>query len=90
MTRIQHNKKEKHMANHDHLEIAYTSMALFQNDGKLNEGEFTHLLDIALRDGEVNDDEKRVLSGIIEQLKDDEVTHSFDLRIKEVKAKYGI
>lgn len=78
------------MSNRDHLEIAYTSMALFQNDGTLNEEEFNHLLDIALRDGEVNDDEKRVLSNILERIKGDEKALSFDQRIIEVKEKYGI
>jgi len=78
------------MANHDHLEIAYTSMELFQNDGSLNEKEFNKLLDIALKDGHVNDDEKRILNGILDRLKDDEITLSFEQRIKEVKEKYSI
>jgi hypothetical protein len=78
------------MANNDHLEIAYTSMALFQNDGKLDEDEFNQLLDIALKDGNVNDDEKRVLNSILDRLKDDEITKSFESRIKEVKEKYGL
>ena len=78
------------MSNRDHLEIAYTSMSLFQNDGTLNEEEFTHLLDIAIRDGEVNDDEKRVLSNILERIKGDEKTASFESRIQEAKEKYGI
>ena len=78
------------MENRDHLEIAYASMSLFQDDGKLNEEEFNHLLDIALRDGHVNDNEKRVLGNILERVKGDEKTLSFDQRIIEVKQKYGI
>ena len=78
------------MGNRDHLEIAYTSMSLFQNDGTLDEAEFNQLLDIALKDGHVNDDEKRVLRGILDRLKDDEVTASFAKRINEVKVKYGV
>lgn len=78
------------MINRDHLEITYISMALFQNDGTLNEGEFNYLLDIALRDCVVNDDEKRVLSNILERIKGDEKTLSFDSRILELEEKYGI
>jgi len=78
------------MSNHDHLEIAYKSMELFANDGTLNEAEFNHLLDIALRDGEVNDDEKRVLSNILGRLKGHEINESFAQRIGEAKDKYGL
>lgn len=78
------------MANNDHLEIAFTSMTLFQDDGVLIEEDFNKLLDIALKDGDVNDDEKRILNGVINRLKDDELTRSFARRITEVKQKYGI
>jgi len=78
------------MSNHDHLEIAYKSIELFANDGTLNEAEFNQLLDIALRDGEVNDEEKRVLSNILNRLKGYEIDESFAKRIAEAKAKYGL
>lgn len=78
------------MSKHDHLEIAYKSTVLFANDGKLDEAELNSLLDIALRDGEVNDDEKRVLGNIINRLKEHEIDDSFSQRINEVKTKYGI
>jgi len=78
------------MGNNDHLEIAYTSMTLFQDDGTLVEEEFNKLLDIALKDGHVNDEEKRILNSILARLKDDEITYSFKQRIVEVKEKYNI
>ena len=78
------------MSNNDHLEIAFTSMEFFQNDGKLIESEFNQLLDIALRDGSINDDEKRILNSVLSRVKESEIDASYAARIAQVREKYNL
>ena len=44
-----------------HIEITIESMKVFLNDGQLDVAELNFLLGIALRDGGINEDERRVL-----------------------------
>lgn len=52
---------------HSHIEIAYSSIRVFSNDGQLDLGELNFLLGLALRDAVVDDEEKRVLAKIFAQ-----------------------
>lgn len=73
-----------------HLEIAAASVRVFANDGTLDMGELEHLLAVALRDGGVNDDERRVLGNILNRVGQREVTPAVWKRITEVRAQYEI
>ena len=74
----------------DHLELAYYSIQAFGNDGKLNERELDRLLDIAKRDGKVDENETRVLSNIFSKLKGHELTSTIQGKVREVEKKYGV
>lgn len=76
--------------NMDYLELAYYSVQAFGNDGKLDEQELDKLLEIALRDGQVDEDETRVLSNIFSQLKSYEITASMRDKVRNVERKYNI
>lgn len=76
--------------NMDYLELAYYSVQAFGNDGKLDEQELDKLLEIALRDGQVDEDETRVLSNIFSQLKSYEITTSMRDKVRTVERKYNI
>lgn len=76
--------------NNSHLEIAIGSIKCFTDDGTLDMNELNCLLGIALRDGEVDDDEKRVLSNIFSKIAEPEVTADVWQKINEAKQKYGI
>jgi hypothetical protein len=52
---------------HSHIEIAYSSIRVFSNDGQLDLGELNFLLGLALRDAVVDEEEKRVLAKIFAQ-----------------------
>lgn len=73
-----------------HLEIAASSVRVFANDGTLDIRELEHLLAVALRDGSVNDDERRVLGNILNRVREHEVTSAVWARIGEVRRQYGI
>jgi hypothetical protein len=76
--------------NRDHLEIAYHSVNAFGNDGKLDEYELGKLLNIAERDGVVNEDETRILSNIFSKLKSYEISSQMREKVRNVEQKYGI
>ncbi|MFT3735973.1 MAG: hypothetical protein QM776_13255 [Rhodocyclaceae bacterium] len=74
----------------DYLEIAFRSIECFSDDGKLRVDELQKLVDIALRDGVVDANEKRVLRNIMRRLKTDELTPEMLSRIEAVRAATGI
>lgn len=72
------------------VELAYSAIPVFADDGTLDLEELNFLLGIALKDGKIDDDEKRVLSNIFKQVKEHEVTPKVWQRVAEVKKKYSI
>lgn len=69
----------------DFLEITYRSIECFANDGKLVLHELESLLAIALRDGVVDDNEKRVLSNIFSRLNPAELSAEVVNKIQQIK-----
>ncbi|TVO51628.1 hypothetical protein [Denitromonas halophila] len=76
--------------NRDYLELAFRSIECFSNDGKLDVGELQKLVDIVLRDGLVDDNEKRVLRSILRRLTTAELTPEMLARIESVRTQTGI
>jgi len=72
----------------DYLELTFKSIQCFANDGKLLVDELDDLLDIALRDGVVDKDEKRVLNNIFDRLTSAELTPKMLSAIDDIKKKY--
>ena len=58
----------------DYLEMAYRSIECFSNDGTLKVDELKQIVDIATRDGVVDENEKRILRNIVKRLKPEELT----------------
>jgi hypothetical protein len=73
-----------------HLQIASAAMGVFANDGTLDRRELEYLVALALRDGEVDEDEKRVLASILDRVPRREVPPELWKRIGEVRAQHGI
>ena len=74
----------------DYLEIAYRSIQCFSNDGVLLVPELDELVGVALRDGVVDDNEKRVLGSIIARLTPADLTPEMQSRIAELRVKYAL
>lgn len=74
----------------DHLEMAYRSIEAFSNDGRLQLDELKQILDIALRDGVVDENEKRVLRSIVAKLKDDELTPEVRAAVARLVGQAGL
>ncbi|MDE1463237.1 hypothetical protein [Spartinivicinus poritis] len=81
------------MANHesrDYLELATYAAEAFSNDGTLNHEEFNKMMDIVLRDGKVDNNEKRVLSNIFGRIKENELPVDLAAKIQQVRDQHGI
>lgn len=73
-----------------HLEIAYSSIRVFADDGTIDLGELNFLLGLALRDGVIDEEEKRVLGNILRRVPRSEVGHRVWERIEEIRKVHGI
>ena len=76
--------------NRDYLDMSFRSIACFADDGKLMPNELDELLEIALRDGEVDENEKRVLRNIFSRLTPEELSKEMVERIDEIRRKYDV
>ena len=73
-----------------HTEIAVASIRCFSDDGTLDIGELNFLLGLALRDGVVDDEEKRVLNNIFSKVGQTDVTPIVWDRIKEINQQHNL
>ena len=74
----------------DYLEMSFKSIECFSNDGKLDADELGKIVAIAERDGEVDQNEIRVLRNIISQIKPEEVDEAMRSRLSDLASRYGI
>jgi hypothetical protein len=75
---------------HSHIEIAYSSIRVFSNDGQLDLGELNFLLGLALRDAVVDAEEKRVLGKIFAQAELGRLSPQVKERIKLAREQHAI
>lgn len=73
----------------DYLEMTFRAIQCFANDGRLDVHELGALLDIAERDGAIDDNEIRVLKKIIAQIKPEEIDQAMRDKLAEVAKKIG-
>lgn len=71
----------------DYLEMSFRSIECFTNDGKLDVEELGKILDIAERDGVIDHNEIRVLTGIINRLTPAELNPQMQAKIDEIMKK---
>jgi hypothetical protein len=74
----------------DYLELAYRSIQCFANDGKLLMPELDQLIAIALQDGVVDEQEKRILRSILSRLKPVDLTPEMRARIDQLRSLHNV
>ncbi len=74
----------------DYLEMTTRSISAFADNGRMDIHAFNEIVDIALRDRMVDENEKRVLRKIIQMLLPHELTEELASRVGEVKLAFGI
>jgi hypothetical protein len=75
---------------HSHIEIAYSSIRVFSDDGQMDLGELNFLLGLALRDAQVDEDEKRVLRSVFAQAEKGRLSDAVKARIAEARRQHAI
>lgn len=76
--------------NRDYLEMSFRSIQCFTDDGKLMPEELQSIADIALRDGVVDANEKRVLASIISKLNGAELTLPMQAKVAELRSRFSL
>ena len=72
------------------MELAVACIPMFANDGTLDEAEVEILLGIALRDGVIDADERRVLGRIFDRVTEASTSARVWSRISEIRHAYAI
>ena len=72
------------------IELAYASFAVFADDGSIDMGELNFLLGLALKDGKVSDDERRILNNIFNRIREEDVSSEVWERIQAVRLQHSI
>jgi tellurite resistance protein len=73
-----------------YIEMAIDSIQAFANDGKLDVKELQHSLDIALRDGQIDADEQRVLNKIFTQAEKGALDPDVAALMAQIRLRHGI
>lgn len=71
----------------DYLEMSFRSIECFSNDGKLDATELASILAIAEKDGNIDQNEIRVLRNIISRIEPHEVDDEMQAMLKKVSDK---
>lgn len=71
----------------DYLEMSFRSIQCFSNDGKLDAQELAKILEIAEKDGKIDNNEMRVLQNIIARIKPNEVDAAMKQKMIEISEK---
>lgn len=72
------------------IELAYSSIGVFADDGTIDMGKLNFLLGLALKDDKIDDDEKRVLNNIFSKVSESDVSSNVWDRISDVRKKYSL
>lgn len=71
----------------DYLEMSFRSIECFSNDGRLDAKELGAILAIAERDGEIDQNEIRVLRNIISRVKPHEIDEEMQKMLARVSER---
>lgn len=73
-----------------HIQIAFSLKKVLADDGRLDLKELDYLLGLALQDGEIDSNERRILALLFQNLQEKDVAPDAWVKIGAVRAKYGI
>ena len=74
----------------DQMRLAYAAFAVFADDGKIDMNELNALLGMALSDGKIDKDEKRVLRNVFEHCDAHDLDPAVERKIALVREIHDI
>lgn len=72
------------------IELAYASLVLYADDGKLGKDELKTLIEIALRDGSMTDREREILRGLFNRIREEDVSAGTWRQLQAIRQDYSI
>ena len=84
---IEKNNREKDQSS---IELAHASLVLWADDGALDAQELDTLLNIALRDGVISENEKDVLRGVFNRVHEEDVDAEVWNKIQDIRKQHAI
>jgi len=72
------------------IELAYATLVMYVDDGKLGKDELKTLLEIALRDGSMTDREREILRGLFNRIREEDVAADTWLQLQTIRQDYSI
>lgn len=72
------------------IELAYATLVMFADDGKLGKDELKTLLEIALRDGSMTDREREILRGLFNRIREEDVSAETWIQLQTIRQDYSI
>ena len=79
--------KVEFMESRDYLEMSFRSIECFSDDGKLDAGELASILEIAERDGKIDQNEIRVLRNIIRRVQPEDLDAGLKTMLRVVEKR---
>ena len=73
----------------DYIEMSFRTIQCFADDGKIDATELAKILEIAERDGEIDQNEIRVLRNIISKIEPHEIDDAMKAKLEEISNKIG-
>ncbi len=81
---------DKDKDSREYLEFAYRSISIFSSDGTVNIKELNKLLDFALKQKIIGENEVRVMGSIFSKMNDKELSGKIITKIKKIEKKHDI
>lgn len=72
------------------IELAYASFAVFADDGTIDTDELNFILGMALKDGKVTEEERRILNNVFNRIREEDVASPVWERIQAVRLQHNI
>jgi hypothetical protein len=72
------------------IELAYASLAIYADDGTIDEGDLTTLLHVATRDGKISDREKEILRALFNRIQEEDVSGEVWDHIQRTRKQHAI
>jgi hypothetical protein len=72
------------------IELAYASFAVFADDGTIDTEELSFILGLALKDGKVTEEERRILNNVFNRIREEDVGPQVWERIQAARLQHNI
>jgi hypothetical protein len=74
----------------DFLEMTFRTVRVFRDDGKVDLGALDELVEIALRDGRIDSDERAVMRAVLDRIDAKTLSRELAARVAELRERFNL